>query len=70
MANKYIVKYILDDDPRNQEAILLAENKEEAEKQIYDEFTGFADYVKIVSIDSQTTLSNLRKNAENFFIKY
>ena len=70
MANKYIVKYILDDDPRNQEAILLAENKEEAEKQIYDEFTGFADYVKIVSIDAQTTLSNLRKNAENFFIKY
>jgi len=68
MVNKYIVKYILDDDPRSQEAILLAETKAEAEKQILDEFTGFADYVKVVSVDAETTLNKFRKNAEDFFV--
>ena len=34
MVNKYVVRYIVGDDPRSQEAILLAQNKEEARKQL------------------------------------
>ena len=43
MVSKYVVRYIVGDDPRSQEAILLAQNKEEATKQLVSDLEDIVD---------------------------
>jgi len=64
MVNKYVVRYIVGDDPRSQEAILLAQNKEEASKQLVSDLEDIVDYVKVVKV---TDKAESQQYAESFF---
>ena len=58
------VRYIVGDDPRSQEAILLAQNKEEATKQLVSDLEDIVDYVKVIKV---TDKAQSQENTESFF---
>jgi len=64
MVNKYIVRYIVGDDPRSQEAILLAENKDKAKQQLVSDLVDIVDYVKVLDVTNKTEANT---HAESFF---
>lgn len=64
MVSKYVVRYIVGDDPRSQEAILLAQNKEEATKQLVSDLEDIVDYVKVIKV---TDKAQSQENIESFF---
>lgn len=64
MVNKYIVRYIVGDDPRSQEAILLAENKDKAKQQLVSDLVDIVDYVKVLDVTNKTEANTY---AESFF---
>jgi len=64
--NKYVVRYVIDDDPRSQEAIMLASSKDDAQRQLVNEFID-VNYVRILDVSTKT-VEDTRKKAESFFI--
>ena len=63
MVNKYVVRYIVGDDPQSRSP-LLAQNKEEARKQLVSDLEDIVDYVKVVKV---TDKAESQQYAESFF---